>query len=267
MSKRKRNREDVIIDLTGDDDLSKLQRKKKRKENVLNEGVQLTKFLMLMSLPSELLVVLASYLTMKDQRTFSHCNNSLRTQMKSANLIRYKLSRESCERYVDDLFFREVVDSRGHVWEFRLFQHPTLVDVTFLSRVHTLKLSNMTGVTDVSALSQVHTLTLWIMPGVTDVSALSQVNTLSLWGIPGVTDVSALSSVHTLSLDNMAGVTDVSALSQVHNLTLMDMPGVTDVSALKDVHTLTLRRMKRAKLWDMPGVTDAMIGAQFEFLY
>ena len=223
-----------------------LERKIKREENVLNEGVQLTKFLM--SLPFELIVLLASYLIMKDQRTFSHCNKSLRTGMKSADLIRYKLSRQSCRRYVDDLSFREVVDSRGHVWEFRLYEHPTLVDVTFLSRVHTLELWNMAGVTDVSALSSVHTLTLKKMPGVTDVSALSSVHTLTLWYMPGVTDVSALSSVHTVSLDNMAGVTDVSALKDVHTLTLSWMKRVTDVSALSKVHTLTL--------WKMPGVTD-----------
>jgi precorrin-2 methylase len=263
MSGRKRKHKNVIIDLTGDDDLSKmrpdLQRKKKRK------GLQLTNFLM--SLPSELLVVLASYLTMKDQRTFSHCNKSSRTQMKSANLIRYKLSDESCRRYVDDLFFREVVESRGRVWDLRLYEHPTM-DVTFLSRVHTLTLWYMPGVTDVSALSSVHDLTLMYMPGVTDVSALSQVHTLYLRDMPGVTDVSALSSVHTLSLDNMAGVTDVSALSQVHTLTLENMPGVTDVSALSKVHTLTLGNMPGVtdvsalsqvhtlKLWGMDGVTD-----------
>ena len=243
--KRKHKDVDVIIDLTGDDDLSKLQRKIKRKENVLNEGVQLTKFLM--SLPFELLVLLASYLIMKDQRTFSHCNKSLRTLMKSADLIRYKLSRQSCRRYVDDLSFREVVDSRGRVWEFRLFLHPT-IDVTFLSRVHTLELYGISGVTDVSALSKVHTLSLMDMDGVTDVSALSQVHNLTLCRMDGVTDVSALSQVHTLYLLNMYGVTDVSALSKVHTLTLEKMPGVTDVSALSQVHTL--------KLWGMDGVTD-----------
>ena len=38
--------------------------------------------------------------------------------MRTANLIRYKLLKESSRRYVDDLSFRDVVDSRGHVWEF-----------------------------------------------------------------------------------------------------------------------------------------------------
>ena len=107
---------------------------------------------------------------MKDQRTLSHCSKSFRSIMRTANLIRYKLSDESCRRYVNDLSFRDVVDSRGHVWEFELDNHDTLDNVNILSRVHTLKLSNCDEVTDVSPLLSVHTLTLSFMSGVTDVS-------------------------------------------------------------------------------------------------
>ena len=187
------------------------ERKENKTQNLSNSSLRLV------DLPNEVIMLMVAKLSMKDQRTFSHCNKSLKTLMRTEDLIRYKLSDESCRKYVDDLFFREVVDLRGRVWEFTLYDHPTM-DVTFLSRVHTLKLSGMTGVTDVSALSQVHNLTLWIMPGVTDVSALSKVHTLELWGMYGVTDVSALSSVHTLALNWMDGVRDVSALSSVHTL-------------------------------------------------
>ena len=72
----------------------------------------------LSELPVDLIVLIASYCSMKDQRTLSHCNKSYRSIMRTANLIRYKLSRESSRRYVDDLSFRDVVDSRGHVWAF-----------------------------------------------------------------------------------------------------------------------------------------------------
>ena len=164
---------------------------------------------LLIELPLDLIVLIASYFSMKDQRTLSHCSKSNRRIMRTANLIRYKLSWESCIRYVDDLSFRDVVDSRGHVWEFELIYyiaHNELVDVTFLRRVHTLKLHGCNGVTDVSALSSVHTLTL---------------NNMS-----GVTDVSALSSVHTLTLSNMSGVTDVSALSSIPNLKISDCPNI-----------------------------------------
>ena len=82
-------------------------------------------------LPLDLIVLIASYLSMKDQRTLSHCSKSFRSTMRTANLIRYKLSKESCRRYVDDLEFRNVVDSRGHVWEFELSYYNALVDVTF----------------------------------------------------------------------------------------------------------------------------------------
>ena len=122
--------------------------------------------------------------------------------MRTANLIRYKLSGESCRRYVNDLSFRDVVDSRGHVWEFSLEDDHKLVDVSFLSRVHKVYLRNCGGVTDVSPLSSVHTLTIRNMRGVRDVSALG--------------------SVHTLTLRDMRGVTDVSALSSVPNLTISD---------------------------------------------
>ena len=75
----------------------------------------------------DLIVLIASYFSMKDQRTLSHCSNSYRSILRTANLIRYKLSEESCRRYVDDLSFRDVVDSRGHVWEFSLERSITLV--------------------------------------------------------------------------------------------------------------------------------------------
>jgi len=118
--------------------------------------------------------------------------------LKDANLIRYKLSKEFCERYVNDLVFRDLVDSRGHVWEFRLSSYPhytllnnvavqSLVDVTFLSRVHTLELFGFYAVIDVSALSSVHTLTLKHMDGVTDVSALSSVKKLTISNCPNIT--------------------------------------------------------------------------------
>ena len=135
---------------------------------------------LLIELPLDLIVLIASYFSMKDQRTLSHCSESYRRMMRTANLIRYKLSKKSCKRYVDDLSFRDVVDSRGHVWKFKLSHHSTLVDVTFLSRIHTLQLSGCNAVIDVSPLSSVHTLTLTYMHGVRDVGALSLVHTLTL---------------------------------------------------------------------------------------
>ena len=196
-------------------------------------------------LPLDLIVLIASYLSMKDQRTLSHCSKSFRSIMRTANLIRYKLSNESCRKYVDDLEFRELVDSRGRVWELKfgksaLDTDTSLVDVSFLSCVQILKLQNCSAIIDVSPLSSVHTLTLDSMDGVTDVSALTSVHTLKLVNMSGVTDVSALSSVHTLTLESLDVVTDVSALSEVHTLTLKDMEGVRDVSALANVHTLTI---------------------------
>ena len=136
-------------------------------------------------LPLELDALIASYCSMEDQMTFSHGNKNLRSIMRTANLIRYKLSEESCNRYVNDLVFRDVVDSRGHVWElkFEVLDNPadtSLVDVSFLSRVQILKLQNCSAIIDVSPLSNAHTLDLSNMSGVTDVSALSSVHTLTL---------------------------------------------------------------------------------------
>ena len=115
---------------------------------------------LLIELPLDLIVLIASYFSMKDQRTLSHCGKSYRSIMRTANLIRYKLSWESCERYVDDLSFRDVVDSRGHVWEFSLNNHITLVDVIFLSRVYKVTIELCRSVIDVSPLAEVYELTL-----------------------------------------------------------------------------------------------------------
>ena len=157
---------------------------------------------LLIELPLDVILLTASYFSMKDQRTLSHCSKSCRSMMRTANLIPYKLSRESSRRYVNDLSYRDAVDSRGHVWDFSLSLHRTLVDVTFLSRVHTVKLSHCDAVIDVSPLSSVHTLTLISMSEVTDVSALSSVHTLTLIYMAGLTDVSALSSVPNLIISN-----------------------------------------------------------------
>ena len=162
--------------------------------------------LSLLVFPVELIVLVASYFSMMDERTLSHCSKSYRSIMRTANLIRYRVSNESCERYVDDLSYRDVVDSRGHVWEFKLFSYDALVDVTFLSRVHTVELRHCQRVTDVSPLSSVHPLTLDNMHGVRDVSALSSVHTLTLSWMSGVTDVSALSSVHTLRISRCSHI-------------------------------------------------------------
>jgi hypothetical protein len=212
-------------------------------------------------LPVDLIVHIASYFSMKNQRTFlSQSNKSFRTLMKTRNLIRYKLSNQSCRKYVNDLSFRDLVDSRGRVWEFSLNKHTLLSDLTFLSRVHSLTLTNTSKVTDVSALKDVHTLTLEEMSGVTDVSALGRVHTLKLCNMPKVTDVSALGrgSVHNLTLEEMSGVTDVSALGSVHTLNLLNMRGVTDVSNLGSVHILTLE--------EMSGVTDVSALGSVHFL-
>ena len=202
-------------------------------------------------LPLELDALIASYCSMKDQRTFSHGNKNLRSIMRTANLIRYKLSEESCDRYVNDLVFRDVVDSRGHVWELKygkLWPHnpadTSLVDVSFLSRVQILKLYRCSAIIDVSPLANAHTLELRNLSRVIDVSALSSVHTLTLGGMDGVTDVSALSSVHTLTLRDMSGVTNVSALSSVHSLTLLNMNGVRDVSTLSSVPNLLILSCK-----------------------
>jgi len=205
-------------------------------------------------LPEELIVLIATYCSIKDQRSLSHCDKFYRATMSKANLIRYNLTDEYSVMYATNPNFRKQVDSSGNVWKCSLynfrfrFRLSKVTDVSFLSSVHTLTLEGMPGVTDVSALSKVDTLKLWDLPGVTDVSALSTVHTLTLEEMRRVEDVSALSTVHTLTLGNMARVTDVSALSTVHTLTLANMPGVADVSALSTVQTLTL--------YGMDGVTD-----------
>ena len=119
----------------------------------------------------ELNALIASYCSMEDQRTFSHGNKNLRSIMRTANLIRYKLSEESCNRYVNDLVFRDVVDSRGHVWELKFgkpaFTIPanpadtSLVDVSFLSRVKIWKVENCSAIIDVSPLTNVIALELY----------------------------------------------------------------------------------------------------------
>ena len=109
----------------------------------------------LSELPLDLMVLIASYCSMKDHRTFSHCKKSYRSIMRTANLIRCKLSKESCKRYVDDLSFRDVVDSRGHVWDFSLFNPAMLLDVSFLSRVHKVKLECCRSVIDVFLKGQI----------------------------------------------------------------------------------------------------------------
>ena len=75
---------------------------------------------------------------------------------------------------------------------------------------------------------------------ITDISALSNVHTLDLSDCNGITDVSALSNVHSLNLSDCNGITDVSALSNVHSLNLSGCNDITDISALSNVHTLNL---------------------------
>ena len=83
------------------------RRSKRRSKHVVMENTTTSSIVnttsLFIELPLDLIVLIASYLSMKDQRTLSHCSKSYRTMLKDANLIRYKLSKESCERYVNDL--------------------------------------------------------------------------------------------------------------------------------------------------------------------
>ena len=88
--------------------------------------------------------------------------------------------------------------------------------------LHTLDLSNCSGVSDVSALAScanLHTLKLTGCFAVVDVSALascSSLHTLDLSGCKGLANVSELAgcaSLHTLKLSRCAEVRDVSALA------------------------------------------------------
>jgi hypothetical protein len=64
-------------------------------------------------LPLELIELIASHFSMKDQRTLSHCNKYCRATMRTANLIRYVLPTAYSIRYMNDLTFCHVVDSSG----------------------------------------------------------------------------------------------------------------------------------------------------------
>jgi hypothetical protein len=69
-------------------------------------------------LPEDLIALIASYCSIKDQRSLSHCNKSYRATMSKAKLIRYNLTDEYSVKYATDLAFRHLVDnSGGKVWK------------------------------------------------------------------------------------------------------------------------------------------------------
>ena len=218
---------------------------------------------MISMMPIEMLLVLLSYCNIVEKRFLSYACRWLREFMINNRMIYYQLGQKDSNNYLLSHKFRVDFDRfpgqiyRGSFGQTYLrsfcfldIDLELVINVSYLSRIHTLSLSGLHRVTDVSALGTglVHTLALHCLVRVTDVSALGSVHTLTLSSLSGVTDVSALGSVHTLTLTSLPGVTDVSALVSVHTLTLRCLPEVTDVSALGLVHTLTLN--------NLPGVRD-----------
>ena len=90
-------------------------------------------------------------------------------------MLKYNLSEDILERYIFSPEFRNIVNSQGRVWEFKLSDYKTLVNISFLRGVHIVYLCICPRVADVSDLSTGQTLTLWTMDRVTDVSSRDSV--------------------------------------------------------------------------------------------
>lgn len=145
------------------------------------------------------------------------------------------------------------VSSLSHLVNLDLSECLLVEDVSMLGKLHTLNLSNCPRVTDVTQLGNLYQLTLDYCEGISDVSALGNVKILSLQGCSHVTDVSALGCVENLNISRCVHVTDVSMLGHVLKLNLSHCTRICDVSALGAVRTLILRNCRGVKDVSMLG--------------
>ena len=139
---------------------------------------------------------------------------------------------------------------------FRIFKHPEIIDIEYdkyplINIWKNIKfemyISN-SNIKDVSMLSNIHVLTLSDCSYVIDVSSLGNIHILNLECCDKITDVSMLGNVYELNLSYCNGITDISMLGNVYHLCLWGCENITDVSMLRNVHTLDLT--------DCKGITD-----------
>ena len=91
--------------------------------------------------------------------------------------------------------------------------------------------------------------TISFCPLVVDVSPLSKIKSVELWNMDGITDVSALSKCDEVYLSNLQNITDVSALRHVPKLTLEECNSITDVSMLSHIPVLSIKNCRGIINW------------------
>ena len=86
-------------------------------------------------------------------------------------------------------------------------------------------------------------------PLVVDLSPLSKIKSVELWYMDGITDVSALSKCDEVYLHSLKNITDVSALQNVSKLTLVACHLITDVSMLSHIPVLSIKNCRGIINW------------------
>lgn len=115
-----------------------------------------------------------------------------------------------------------------------------ITDISCLSGVHSLSMSNCSNFIDLSCLGSVYNLCIgYFNNNILNLASLGSVYRLYLSGNNNI-DISSLGGIHTLILSSCFNVHDVSGVSGVHTLSLYSCTSISDVSRLCNVNTLTL---------------------------
>ena len=118
-------------------------------------------------------------------------------------------------------------------------------NVSGLSGIHTLTLTDCPNITNLSGLVNVHTLEIYRCNGLSDVSGLSWVYSLTLFGCIGITNVSGLVNVHTVNLRYCHEITNVRGFDNVHTLSLVSCDGISYIRDLGGVLILKINKCIR----------------------
>lgn len=112
-----------------------------------------------------------------------------------------------------------------------------ITDVSHLSDLHKLNLSNSWDLYDVSGLKNLHTLYIRRCKNVSDVSNLKNLHTLDMSLCTNVLDVSSLKNLHTLDISHCGNIYDVSELSNLYELNI-SYTNIYNIDNLKNVKIL-----------------------------
>jgi hypothetical protein len=109
------------------------------------------------------------------------------------------------------------VSALGNIHTLHITSNNNIRDVSALKNVHTLDLSHCPNVTDVSPLVNVHSLTIQSFQG-TDLSGLTKVVDLDISNSPNVADISGLTSVSVLNITTCPNIHEFTGLHCLREL-------------------------------------------------